>query len=262
MELRLYDRAGPPLVEPRRWLRLPGWWLAVVEEFERWAAPGVEPEQEEEQERSFLPVAALLAAALLAQYVQSRISPLRAFLEQGNILYRVSWMEFTLLKHAAFFVLLLLVLRVREQPLRSIGFPRLDARRLALALALVGFFFGAALLHRSDYLLTEGARDWMVPLWTEERLLWVLLAFSAGVVEEIFFRGFAIVWTYRWSRHLPLAVLLPAGVFAAGHAYLGWLNVAFAFAVALVFSLVFLWRRDLYWLMVLHFLIDARVLLA
>src|SRR3990170_904164 len=208
MELRLYDRAGPPLIEPRRWLRLPGWWLEVVEEFERWAAPAAEPEADEEP--SFAPVA----------------------------------------------------LRIREQPLASIGFPRLDARRLALGIVLVGFFLGAALVHRSEYLATEGAEHWMVPLWPEERLLWVLLAFSAAVVEETFFRGFALVWTYRWSRHLPLAVLLPAAVFAAGHGYLGWANVVLAFAASLVFSLVFLWRRDLYWLMVLHFLIDALILLA
>ncbi len=260
MELRLYDRAGPPLIEPRRWLRLPGWWVRVLEEFERWAAPAGEPDADEEP--SFAPVALLLGLALAAQYAQLRIPALRAFLEHGNILYRTSWMGFTILKQAALFVLALAALRIREQPLASIGFPRLDARRLALAIALVGFFLGAALVHRSEYLATEGAQHWMVPLWTGERLLWVLLAFTAAVVEETFFRGFALVWTYRWSRHLPLAVLLPAAVFAAGHGYLGWLNVAFAFAVALVFSLFFLWRRDLYWLMVLHFLIDARILLA
>ena len=260
MELRLYDRAGPPLIEPRRWLRLPGWWVRVLEEFERWAAPALEPEADEEP--SFAPVALLLGLALLAQYAQLWIPPVRAFLEERDILYRASWAGFTILKHAALLVLVLVALRIREQPLASIGFPRLEARRLALAIILVGFFLGAALVHRSEYLATEGAQHWMVPLWPEERLLWVLLAFSAAVVEETFFRGFALVWTYRWSRHLPLAVLLPAAVFAAGHGYLGWANVVLAFAASLVFSLFFLWRRDLYWLMVLHFLIDALILLA
>src|SRR3989304_1758794 len=157
MDRRLSGRPGPPLIEPRRWLRLPGWWVRVLEEFERWAAPALEPEADEEP--SFAPVALLLGRAL----------------------------------------------PTREQPLASIGFPRLDARRLALAIALVGFFLGAALVHRSEYLVTEGAQHWMVPRWPEERLLWVLLAFSAAVVEETFFRGFALVWTYRWSRHLPPA---------------------------------------------------------
>src|SRR3972149_3339798 len=201
MELRLYDRAGPPLIEPRRWPRLPGWWVRGLGEFDRWAAPALEPEADEEP--SFAPVALLLGLALAAQYAQLWIPPVRAFLEERDILYRASWAGFTVLKHAALLVLVLAALRIREQPLASIGFPRLDARRLGLGLVLVGVFLGAALVHRSEYLATEGAEHWMVPLWPEERLLWVLLAFSAAVVEETFFRGFALVWAYRWGRHPP-----------------------------------------------------------
>src|SRR3989344_8880536 len=158
MELRLYDRAGPPLIEPRRWLRLPGWWLEGVEEFERWSAPAAEPEADEEP--SFAPVALLLGLALAAQYAQLWIPPVRAFLEERDILYRASWAGFTVLKHAAFLVLVLAALRIREQPLASIGFPRLDARRLALGIVLVGVFLCAALVHRSADLATQGSEYW------------------------------------------------------------------------------------------------------
>ena len=178
MELRIYSQEAN---QPRPRHRLTRW----LEEFERWAAPEVEPERapgiEQEQERSFLPVAVLL---------------------------------------------------------------------------------GVALLHRPSYSLAEAGLYWMVPLWTGERVLSVALALTAAVVEETFFRGFAIVWTYRWSGSLPFAVLFPALVFSAGHAYLGWLNILFAFAVTLGFSAIFLWRRDLYWLMVVHFVIDVLDLLA
>jgi len=262
MELRLYDRPARPLAEQPSRLGRPRWWVNVLGEFDRWAAPPADAEQTEERERSLVPVALVLTAALLAQAGQLLVPEVRAFLDERDILYRASWAGFTIAKQAALFVLMLVALRIKEQPLVSIGFPRLDARRTALAVALVGGALGAAVLHRSDYLVTEGAQHWMVPLWTEERLLWVLLGLSAAVVEESVFRGFAIVWLYRWSGYLPLAVLLPALVFAAGHAYFGWVNVLFAFAAALVFSLVFLWRRDLYWLMVVHFLVDALVLLA
>lgn len=228
-----------------------------MEEFERWAAPEVEPEREEEQERSLAPVAALLGLALAAQLLQFQIPSVRAFLVDRDILARMSWIGFTLIKQWVLFVLLLLVLRTRDERLESVGFPALDARRLTLALGLLGLFLGAALLHQP----ATGA-DWMVPVWTEERGLWVLLGLTAAVVEETFFRGFAIVWLYRWSRHLPLAVVFPAAVFAAGHAYLGWVNVAYAFLAALAFSAVFLWRRDLYWPMVVHFLLDVLELFA
>lgn len=255
MELRIYSQEAGESGARSRLTR----WLG---EFERWAAPRAEPEAGHEQEHSFVPVAALMGVALLAQYAQFYHPAVHAYLENRDILYRASWIGFTVLKQWALFVLMLVVFAVKEERLGSIGFPRLDARRVAVGVALVGFFLGAALVHRPSYSLAEGSLYWMVPLWTGERVLSVLLALTAAVVEETFFRGFAIVWTYRWSGHLPFAILFPALVFSAGHAYLGWQNLLFAFAVTLGFSAFFLWRRDLYWLMVVHFLIDALDLLA
>lgn len=263
MDLKLYDRAFVVMpAEPRPWLRAPGWWARSVEAFERWAAPEVEAEFREEQERSFVPVAVLLGLALGAQIVQLAHPAVRAYLQEHDVLYRGSWLGFTMLKQWALFALMLVALRIREERLESVGFPRLDARRVTLAVVLVGFFLGVALLHRPSFPESEAVRVWDVPFWPGERALEVGLALTAALVEETFFRGFAVVWIYRWSGHLPLAVVFPALLFAAGHAYLGWLNVAFAFGAAVVFALVFIWRRDLYWPMVAHFLIDALVLLA
>lgn len=261
MELKLYDRAAYQEPEPGWFDRWQEWRPRWVEEFERWAAPEVEPELEHEQERSFVPVAVLLGAALLVQILQFSIPAVRAYLEDRDILYRSSWGAFTLFKQWGLFVLMLVALRMKEERLASIGFRPLNAWRLGLAFVLIGFFLGAALVHRSEYLLTEGAAHWMVPLWAGERVLWVLLGVTAAVVEESFFRGFAIVWMYRWSRHLPLAVGFPAVVFAAGHAYMGWFNVAIALVGALGLSGLFLWRRDLYWPMVIHFLVNVQILL-
>ena len=259
MELRIYSQEAN---QPRPRHRLTRW----LEEFERWAAPEAEPEREpgieHEQERSFLPVAVLLGVALLVQYAQFYHPAVRAYLENRDILYRASWIGFTIFKQWGLFVLMLVVFAVKEERLAGVGFPRLDARRVTVALVLVGFFLGAALLHRPNYSLAEAGLYWMVPLWTGERVLSVALALTAAVVEETFFRGFAIVWTYRWSGSLPFAVLFPAVVFSAGHAYQGWQTLLPIFVLTLGFSAFFLWRRDLYWLMVVHFLINVRDLLA
>lgn len=252
MDLRIYSKPATPV---ERELPLPRW----VREFERWAAPEVPPERE--AERSLTPVAVLLGLALVFQYAQLAIPAVRAYLQDFDSNYRASWAGFTIIKQALLFVLLLIVLQVKEGSLAGIGFPRADARRWTLAIGLVVFFLGAALLRTPDYTPLEAAIHWSDPLHPGERALWVLLALTAAVVEETFFRGFAVVWTYRWSGHLPLAILFPAIVFAAGHAYAGWMNVGFAFLAALVFSAVFLWRRDLYWPMVAHFLFDAWILL-
>lgn len=256
MELRIYDR---PTARPaeRRW-RLPRpRWLG---EFEHWAAPEVEPEREEE--RSFAPVALLLGLALLVQYAQYFLPPVRAFLEERDIAYRTAWVVFSLFKQWGLFVLMVVAVHVKEDSLASLGFPRLDARRVTLALGLVGFSLGAALLRGPSFPSEEAALHWLVPFWPGERALVVVQALTAAIVEETLFRGFAVVWTYRWSGHLLLSVLFPALVFAAGHGYLGWLNVGVALLAAVGFSLLFFWRRDLYWPMVLHFLLDALILLA
>jgi len=255
MDLRIYTRPGAAPPES-------GWRPRWLTEFEDWAAPAVEPEQEQEQERSFVAVGVLLGLALAAQYAQFWIPAVRAYLLDHDILYRASWAGFTIVKQWALFVLMLLAMKMKDDRLAAIGFPALDARRIVVALGLTGFFLGAALLRTPAQALAGAGGHWMVPIWPGERALFVLLALTVAIVEETFFRGFAIVWIYRWSRHLPLAVLFPAAVFAAGHAYMSWLNVGFAFLVAVGFSLLFLWRRDLYWLMVVHFVIDVWSLLA
>ncbi|MDA2913227.1 CPBP family intramembrane metalloprotease [Acidobacteriia bacterium AH_259_A11_L15] len=253
MELRIYEKAPGREAVGRRARRWRAWRPGWLGEFERWAGPAAEPERAAEQERSLVPVAVLLGLALLGQVAQYGIPEVRAYLEQGNVDYRASWIGFTLLKQWALFLLMLVALRTKEERLESVGFPPMDFRRLTLGFLLVVFSLGAALLHRPD------AMDyWLVPYWPGERALWVVLAGTAAVVEESFFRGFAIVWLYRWSGHLPLAVVFPALIFAAGHGYLGWANVLVAFGLALGFSGLFLWRRDLYWPMVLHFLINVR----
>ncbi|MGH9861854.1 MAG: CPBP family intramembrane glutamic endopeptidase [Candidatus Acidiferrales bacterium] len=266
MELKIYGEPAPPSGEPvRGWTRLRGWRPRWLEEFERWAAREPEPEEEAVSEGGldpgFVVVTCLLGLALVVQYAQFWIPPVRAFLVERDTLYRAAYAGFTIAKQAVLLVLMLLALAVREERLPSIGFPALNARRITLALGLVVFFLGAAVLANPQHVLQATGSHWLVPIYPGERVLWVLLGLMAAVMEETFFRGFAIVWTYRWSGHLPLAVLFPALVFAAGHSYLGALNLVVAFVVALVFSGIFLWRRDLYWLMVVHFLIDVWVLL-
>jgi membrane protease YdiL (CAAX protease family) len=211
---------------------------------------------EREPERSFVPVMLLFGLALAVQYFQLSIPVVSDFLRYHDIRGRAAWMGFLILKQWTLFVLMLLALALKENTLDDIGFPKIDSRRLALALGLAGAAVGAALLNLPQMTLLEEQINYMLPNTPGERVLSVLVAFTAAVVEESFFRGFAIVWIYRWSGHLGLAVVFPAIVFASGHAYLSGENVVFAFLVALVFSALFLWRRDLYWPMVIHFAIN------
>jgi len=239
-----------------RWLR---WWQEQVEEFHRWAVREAPPE--EDADRSFMMVAGLLGLALAAQFAQLALPDVRAYLLDHDALYRATWAGFTLAKQGALFVLVLLALAIRDERLREIGFPQMDSRRWPIAILLVGIFVVAALVRQPQQVLEATGSHWMVPVWPGERLLFVGLGLGVAIMEETIFRGFAVVWTYRWSEHLPLAILFPALIFAAGHAFLGLINVFFAFFAAIIFSLVLVWQRDLFWPMVIHFLIDIWVLL-
>lgn len=261
MELKIFGAPAAPGAEERRWLPWGRRWREKVEEFDHWAMRRAEPEAGLDSNASFVAVTALLGLALAVQYAQLGIPAVHAYLIEHDILHRPAWAGFTLAKQAALFVLMLLVLTIKEQRLREIGFPALRAQRWPLVVVLIGVFLAAALLRHPQQVLSAAGSHWLVPIYPGERVLWVLLGVMAAAMEETFFRGFAIVWTYRWSGHFPVAVLFPALVFAAGHAYLGLASVGFAFLAALVFSGLFLWKRDLFWPMVLHYLIDVWVLL-
>ncbi len=89
------------------------------------------------------------------------------------------------------------------------------------------------------------------PLW-----LVTLIMFRAGMVEELYYRGYAIE-RFRAMRLGKLAsAAIPLIIFAAGHYTGGISNVAIALVMGGLLSGFFLWRRDLVACMVAHTLID------
>ncbi len=67
----------------------------------------------------------------------------------------------------------------------------------------------------------RGVTALMVPRNDRERRLWVALSLTAGVCEEVIYRGFLMWYAMTW---LPgaAAVLVSAVVFGLAHLYLGW----------------------------------------
>jgi membrane protease YdiL (CAAX protease family) len=89
------------------------------------------------------------------------------------------------------------------------------------------------------------------PLW-----LSVLIVLRAGVVEELFYRGYAIERLQLLGLNRYLAGLIPLLIFGFGHMTNGWANVVLALALGAVLTGVYLWRRDLIANMIGHFMID------
>jgi membrane protease YdiL (CAAX protease family) len=96
-----------------------------------------------------------------------------------------------------------------------------------------------------------GAALARLPLW-----LTLLVVVRAGVVEELFYRGYAIERLQLLGLNRYWAGAIPLLIFGFAHLTNGWANVALALALGVVLTAVYLWRRDLVANIIGHFLVD------
>ena len=96
-----------------------------------------------------------------------------------------------------------------------------------------------------------------------ERTRFVGLAVTAGVTEELLYRGFGITYLHRlapgWSSEL--VVLVVATAFGLAHLYQGWKNVLLTGLLGVLFGVVTVDTRSVLPAIVVHTLIDLRILL-
>jgi membrane protease YdiL (CAAX protease family) len=151
--------------------------------------------------------------------------------------------------------LLVIVRRGERLPFTSIGIGTCPLSRslgsgavLAVVCLAVGFAI-AVLTHFNGGPSGESLSK--LPLW-----LVLLIIVRAGVVEELFYRGFAIERLQAVGLNKYLAAGIPLIVFSVGHWRGGWANIVIALALGAVFSAYYLWRRDLVANMIGHFAVD------
>jgi membrane protease YdiL (CAAX protease family) len=100
-----------------------------------------------------------------------------------------------------------------------------------------------------------------MPTGKEELPQYLLLCFSAGVFEEIAYRGYLITYCLYLFNGSPnkemLAVIIPGAVFSVAHYYQGKKGVIKIFILSLFFGFIFIKSGSLLIVMLLHFLVDA-----
>jgi uncharacterized protein len=176
---------------------------------------------------------------------------------------------FTLAREASMFAcagLLLWIVRRRERlPLTSIGIgtsPLWKSLAWGVVMA-VACVIPAALIAKYggyDHSAASHLFD-KLPIW-----LVFLIVVRAGIVEEFLFRAYSISRLERLGlarfgpAHLVsvriAASLIPLAVFAAAHSSGGLVNSLMALSLGTVFTVFYLWRRDLVSNIFGHFLID------
>jgi hypothetical protein len=85
----------------------------------------------------------------------------------------------------------------------------------------------------------------LLPNGMTEGALWVLLSISAGISEEIVFRGYLQRQLTAFTGRASLALILQAAVFGIAHGYQG-VHACLSIAIyGAMFTLLALWRKSL-----------------
>jgi uncharacterized protein len=148
----------------------------------------------------------------------------------------------------------------------------------AFVTALVALLFAwmlwpslqCALSHRIRQKYFQAYRSsvirFLLPVSHEERVWWVLLSVTAGIGEELLYRGFILHYLRGHiaagpALDLTLAWLLSSLAFGIGHVYQGLRGVTETTIAGLTFGLLAILTGNLALPIVLHSLIDLRILL-
>ena len=103
--------------------------------------------------------------------------------------------------------------------------------------------------------------DAMLPVGFRERAAWLALALSAGICEEIVFRGYLQRQFAAFTRSAALGVILQAIIFGAGHLYQGWKLAVVITVYGLLYGVLVLAQRHLRSAMLAHAWSDAIIVL-
>jgi hypothetical protein len=110
----------------------------------------------------------------------------------------------------------------------------------------VGVWEGSAwLLHR--VLGPDSARsvDTMLPRSALEIALWIVVSLSAGICEEIVYRGYFQKQFAAYTNSVAAAVVLQGIVFGVAHSYQGAKQDIIISVLGIVYGLLAVWRTNL-----------------
>ncbi|MEA2325400.1 MAG: protease family protein [Thermoanaerobaculia bacterium] len=85
----------------------------------------------------------------------------------------------------------------------------------------------------------------LLPRTTIESVVWIFVSITAGICEELMFRGFLQWQILTLTGSAVLAITAQAIIFGATHAYQGWRSVAAIVVYGLLAGILAHWRRNL-----------------
>ena len=152
------------------------------------------------------------------------------------------------------------------RPFSLMGFRKIEPGWLPWILtAIMAVAYAADIIHSifSPDELKKTQEQWetSVPFLPEhyrELRAYTFMCITAGVCEEILFRGYMVTYFidpmhdgFPW-----MAALFPAVLFSLAHFYQGYKAMLKIFLLSLLFALIFIFSKSLLIVIVIHFLVD------
>jgi membrane protease YdiL (CAAX protease family) len=162
--------------------------------------------------------------------------------------------------------IVMLIWYLYDRPFSLMGFRKVEHGWIPWVLTLVMLAAYAAdilysLFSPEEFKKTQEQWENSVPFLPEEyRELraYTFMCITAGVCEEILFRGFMVTYFidplqtgFHW-----MAAIFPAILFSLAHYYQGYKAMLKIFLLSLLFALIFIYSKSLLIIIVIHFLID------
>ena len=133
---------------------------------------------------------------------------------------------------------------------------------VAAAVAMVVLVYRFVSLRRLDEkgrakLLQTLAPMRIAPQTRGEVLFFAPVAVTAGIAEELLYRGF-LIWYLLPASGALMAVLISAALFGLAHVYQGWRGMIGSAGLGLLFGILYAVSGSLWWVMGLHALNDLQ----
>ena len=118
--------------------------------------------------------------------------------------------------------------------------------------------------YSSGEMLQKVSFAYLFPTNRRERRWWILVALTAGICEEILFRGFLLHYlhTSPWALSLTSALLLSSAIFGLQHFYQKASGAITSAVAGVIFGLLFLLSGNLLFPIVFHAALDLRLLVS
>ena len=164
----------------------------------------------------------------------------------------------TIIVELLIFILIILVLKRGDETLKNIGWGEFNLKNLFIGIGFV-IVANVVLMILSFVLNIKQPKDieLLLPKTFTQRMFWVIMSLTAGITEEVGFRGYVLTKLNRFVRSWWITAIISSFFFGVGHFYQGWGGSVLTGFYGLLFCGLFIWRKSLAPCITAHFIQDA-----